>query len=209
MKNLFYLTIILGLFASCSKFKRVTETKEAPKTEELSELEELGDFDESSSFKEDTPTAQTEEPMQELMEDIPMEKEAPVITKETKAVYEVQREDTLMLISYKLYGHHREWKNIYQINKNILKNPSGLRAGMQLQYYPPQTPPQTPSGNPYLIKSGDSLSLIAGKVYGNIKLWRPIYKNNSQSISDPNLIFAGFTIYYPEKGQVLAFNGEE
>ncbi|PIP94727.1 MAG: hypothetical protein COW78_09545 [Bdellovibrio sp. CG22_combo_CG10-13_8_21_14_all_39_27] len=51
-------------------------------------------------------------------------------------------------------------------------------------------------GNPYLIKSGDSLSLISKKVYGDWREWPAIHKNNPQQIRDPNLIFAGFTLYY-------------
>jgi len=51
-------------------------------------------------------------------------------------------------------------------------------------------------GNPYLIKSGDSLSLISKKVYGDWREWPAIHKNNPKQIRDPNLIFAGFTLYY-------------
>ena len=52
-------------------------------------------------------------------------------------------------------------------------------------------------GNPYLIKSGDTLGKISNTTYGTIKYWKNIWNNNKPLIKDPNKIFAGFTIYTP------------
>ena len=55
-------------------------------------------------------------------------------------------------------------------------------------------------GLPYLIKEGDSLASISLDKYETLNKWRYIYNNNKPLIKDPNLIFAGFTLYYiPER----------
>jgi len=199
MSKFILIVILVSSFVSCSKFKRVTDKKTATKQE--AQIDELEGLDGLDDFEGDDLMA--EEPKQKedklLIEQADEQAITPEIKKETVASYTVQSGDTLMLISYKLYGHHKEWRNIFRGNKEAIGAPGKLKEGMQLTYFPPQKPVQKPEGQPYLIKVGDSLSLISGKVYGDIKLWRPIFNNNSSSIDDPNLIFAGFTIYYPEK----------
>jgi nucleoid-associated protein YgaU len=49
----------------------------------------------------------------------------------------------------------------------------------------------------YTIKSGDSLSKIAKKFYGDAKDWQKIYKANQDTIKDPNLIYPGQEIIIP------------
>ena len=71
-----------------------------------------------------------------------------------------------------------------------------------LKYKKPLHPYRPPLGDPYLIKTGDSLSLISRKVYGDYKKWDHIYRNNPRQIRDPNLIFAGFTLYYPSLNNI-------
>lgn len=78
----------------------------------------------------------------------------------------------------------------------ILGNSYGLAASPVLKYREPSRQKITPMGNPYLTKQGDSLSLISKKVYGNYRKWGQIYNNNRDQIRNPNLIFAGFVLYY-------------
>ena len=54
----------------------------------------------------------------------------------------------------------------------------------------------SPSGEPYVIQRGDTLGTISQVKYGTKSKWRRIYENNKPLIKDPNLIFAGFTLYY-------------
>ena len=49
----------------------------------------------------------------------------------------------------------------------------------------------------YTIKSGDSLSKIAKKYYGNANEWQKIYKANQDKIKDPDLIHPGQQIIIP------------
>ena len=48
-----------------------------------------------------------------------------------------------------------------------------------------------------VIKRGDTLGTISSDTYGTMKFWRNIWDNNRPLIKDPNVIFAGFTIYTP------------
>lgn len=117
--------------------------------------------------------------------------------------YIVEENDTLMLISFKLYGHHREWREIYKLNKEKIADFNNPEEGSKLIYYPPENKLRVPEGLPYLIKNGDTLSLISKEVYRDWRKWTFIWKNNSDQIEDPNIIFAGFTLYYPNLNYVL------
>jgi len=46
--------------------------------------------------------------------------------------YVVQKYDTLQKISYKFYGTTKKWKYLYNVNKNVIKNPDKLYPGMKL-----------------------------------------------------------------------------
>lgn len=112
-----------------------------------------------------------------------------------EAQYHVQKGDTLMMIAFKIYGDYRKWKDLKAWNQG--KIPAKLGPGVVLKYYAPeQTFGWQPSGLPYLVKTGDTLGLVSMEKYGTPKKWKSIYENNRPLIQNPNLIFAGFTIYY-------------
>lgn len=49
----------------------------------------------------------------------------------------------------------------------------------------------------YTVESGDSLSLIAKKVWGDMSRWKEIYEANKDKISDPNVIQVGWVLVIP------------
>lgn len=53
------------------------------------------------------------------------------------------------------------------------------------------------SGSTYTVKSGDSLSKISKKVYGDAGKWNRIYKANKSKISDPNRLKPGTKLVIP------------
>jgi uncharacterized protein YcfL len=115
------------------------------------------------------------------------------------AYYQVQKGDSLMLVSFKVYGDYRKWKTIYHLNESSLKNNTALSAGMNLKYQVSEEKfSWNPVGNPYLIKTDDTLGKISNEVYKKPLYWKYIYDNNRPLIRNPNLIFAGFTLYYKE-----------
>jgi nucleoid-associated protein YgaU len=123
----------------------------------------------------------------------------------TMQEYKVQKNETLMMIAFKLYGDYAKWKTLAAQNQKALKGGQMVREGMTLQYSAPaQEFVWNPQGLPYLIRTGDTLGGISKTVYTTSKKWKLIWNNNKPLIKDPNLIFSGFTIYYLENGREVA-----
>jgi len=119
--------------------------------------------------------------------------------------YKVKRGETLMLIAFNLYGDYTKWKRLRNINPGI--NANNLSAGQVIKYEVPEEEfVWSPNGKPYLIKQGDTLGKISSKKYGTPKKWRDLYENNRPMIRNPNLIFAGFTLYYIDGESDFAYN---
>lgn len=141
---------------------------------------------------------------------IEIKEEAPVVTRSSlteagsltseTATYTVKSGETLMQISFKLYGDLSKWKTLRDLNESSLSG-GALRKGMKIKYYVPETPfSWNPEGTPYLIKSGDTLGTISHSVYQTPKKWKKIWENNKPLIKNPNKIYAGFTLYYLTEG---------
>jgi len=112
------------------------------------------------------------------------------------ADYIIQPGDTLMLIAFKLYGDYTKWKDLEQMNQ---VNRSGLIVGKTIRYaVPAQAFSWQPSGNPHLIVRGETLGTISEKYYNTKSKWKNIWENNRPMIKNPDLIFAGFTLHYPD-----------
>lgn len=224
MKIFNMMLLILALsFVSCSSKKDKNEdVDEMAKTEEVSDelLDEdldgsevvIDDADEGLLLDDDegsSNVADVDEQSDDLIADAePMDEgmgsgnsKVAVDTSESRS-YVVQSGDTLMLVAWKIYGDYSKWRSISRLNGGIVN----LKKGMTISYNPPaQEFSWNPEGNPYLIVKGDTLGLISGKVYNTQSKWRKIWNNNRPLIKDPNLIFAGFTLYYiPEDGSVAS-----
>ncbi|WP_187262583.1 LysM peptidoglycan-binding domain-containing protein [Pontibacter beigongshangensis] len=62
----------------------------------------------------------------------------------------------------------------------------------------PASPPNTPNQDVYTVSSGDSLSKIAKKFYGDAGSWKKIYEANKATIgSNPDLIKPGQQFVIP------------
>jgi nucleoid-associated protein YgaU len=121
----------------------------------------------------------------------------PGLTSEVKT-YRVQKGETLMQIAFKLYGDISKWKELKNMNSGKLASNSTLRANSELKYHAPEAPfVWNPTGTPYLIKTGETLGTISNTVYSTPKKWKTIWENNKPLIKNPNVIYAGFTLYYP------------
>lgn len=141
-----------------------------------------------------------------------IKEEAPVIadTETTKVSgtgeiknYKVQKGETLMQIAFKLYGDISRWKDLRKLNGDKLSSNAALRNNLTIKYEEPETPfVWNPEGTPYVIKNGETLGIISNNVYHTPKKWKSIYENNKPLIKNPNVIYAGFTLYY--KGAEMA-----
>lgn len=114
--------------------------------------------------------------------------------------YVVQKNDSLMLISYKFFRDFTRWHDIREWNKESLNEKNHLLEGQKLKIVVKDYKGDDWQGvgNPYLIRRGDYLSRISQKIYnGKSKYWVHIWANNNLLIRNPNKIYAGFTIYTP------------
>ena len=126
------------------------------------------------------------------------------VLSENFKTYEVKGEETLMWIAFKLYGDYRAWKNLKKWNQDIVDFDNSVKPGSKLKYEPLTSNFDWKNqGSPYLIHNGDTLFKISRKVYqGEGQYWKDIWQNNQLQIRDPNLIFAGFTLFYLPYDQI-------
>ncbi len=200
--------ICLTLAVSCSGSKSSKQIKEQTPQIELSDADEfIENPEQNSATSEPVPTedvvVSNAEP---LVQESGLEN-AQAVTNEpgTMKQYTVQKNETLMMIAFKLYGDYGKWKTIAAQNKDTLKGGAIVRTGMVLSYSAPAEEfVWNPQGNPYLIKTGDTLGHISKAVYATVKKWKLLWENNRPLVKDPNKIYAGFTIYYLEDGREVA-----
>lgn len=68
---------------------------------------------------------------------------------------------------------------------------SNVRSGSS------STAPSPQTEKTYVVREGDSLSLIAKRHYGDAGEWKKIYEANKDQIKDPDLIHPGQTLRLP------------
>ncbi|MFG1500326.1 LysM peptidoglycan-binding domain-containing protein [Halobacteriovorax sp. XZX-3] len=216
MKKIFLLLLVSALtFTSCSNNeKKEGEVAAAEQSEEISiddsdfvvdANEDLNQLEEATMQPTDESVAvlgsEAPSPTDEILleENVALEKDVIVTASD---YYEVQKGETLMWIAFKLYGDYRKWRDIQAMNQEALAD--GLQAGDKIKYQSGQFN-WNPVGLPHLIRRGETLGVISQDKYGTPAKWRSIWDNNRDMIKDPNLIFAGFTLYYvPEERDVAS-----
>lgn len=186
----------LGLVA-CSGSKSAQKVNEDIAQIELTEADELME------------TSMSDDDVMEDMMGAPLVEETPVISEATDVSsiqeYIVQKNETLMLIAFKLYGDYGQWKQLANMNRDVLAGGTKVTEGTVLKYLAPvEQFVWNAEGNPYLIKTGDTLGTISHDVYQTTQKWKILWDNNRPLIKDPNKIFAGFTIYYPDQNRDVA-----
>jgi nucleoid-associated protein YgaU len=73
-----------------------------------------------------------------LPESGPVVEEQPVV-KAVPQNYIVEKDDTLQKISKKVYGSYGRWPSIYDANRDVIKDPNFLTAGITLKIPPFET----------------------------------------------------------------------
>ncbi len=208
MKIMLGLLVLLSL-VSCSG-QRKKDTAVAPQIE-LSDASEFSQAEAATDvpviLEETAAVSATNEPQIENSPVVQDVGSSPVVgtTDGSEKSYAVQKNETLMMISFKLYGDYSKWRELARYNKNLLAGSSNVKEGMEIKYLSPGVEFMwNPDGSPYLIRTGDTLGGISSNVYGTVKKWKFLWDNNRPLIKDPNRIFAGFTIYYREDGKVAS-----
>lgn len=224
MKNLFnllFLVLVMALISCSSKSNQKEENKVESMMDDSVALED--EFEDEKAFEEDSFTQDT---IEERKEDIVAENdfenrkvetqqdfaassevESSVSPTDQVAQYTIQKGDTLMLISFKIYGDYGRWRELAQSNPQLASFQS-LNSGEVLNYQVPNEQFNwRPEGDSYLIKRNDTLGTISQDLFNTTSKWKNLYEHNKPLIKNPNMIFAGFTIYYMqwnEDGRDLA-----
>lgn len=110
--------------------------------------------------------------------------------------YTIQKGDTLMKIAFEKYGNVYRWRDIYNSNRDVIKDYNLIYTNDILTIHGVQFVVVMKEGEPYIIRKGDTLKTIAKKLYGSEDRWKELAQNNPQLIRNPRKIFAGFTMYY-------------
>lgn len=197
MKYSAIIALLSFTLVACSGSKSAQKVNEDVAQIELTEADEL------------LSNVEIEDPLMEDMMGGSLVEETPVISEVSEISstleYKVQKNETLMLIAFKLYGDYEQWKQLANLNRDILGQGTKIKEGMVLKYLAPlEQFVWNPEGSPYLIKTGDTLGHISDHLYQTSKKWKLLWDNNRPLIKDPNKIFAGFTIYYPDLNRDVA-----
>lgn len=111
--------------------------------------------------------------------------------------YEVKEEISFLKLVFLLFRDLDKSKSLKGLNPEIRSDKEILNIGVQIKYIPPlYLPVWPPDGKPYLIKKGDTLSLLAMRLYGTIHRQGELEEKNRVLIKDPDIIYENFTIYY-------------
>lgn len=214
MKLTPWLVLLSLSLAACSGSKSAQKVNEETPQIELSDADEFTDTPSEDQPAAETTEAPVETPSDDvvvsnnepLVQESSLENTSPVVSEPgTLKQYTVQQNETLMMIAFKLYGDYARWKELANENTSTLKGGTVVRTGMVLNYVSPAEEfVWNPQGNPYLIKTGDTLGTISKEVYASVKKWKLLWENNKPLIKDPNKIYAGFTMYYLENGREVA-----
>ena len=164
MQNLFILSILLFSLTLVGCSKKNSADDEGNAGVELTEADEFLEDDSEDAIDDDSEEEMAESDGEESDEDFADEESDEVAsngdmqdsTSEVQVsdnigTYTVKKNETLMLISFKIYGDYSKWRDLAQLNSGV--NPNALSACQTIQYYTPTNEfVWNPEGNPYLIK---------------------------------------------------------
>jgi len=113
-------------------------------------------------------------------------------------IYIVQAGDTLEAIAGRVYGDRSQWSSLVQANRKQLGRPPYILAVGEKLVVPLReqaakirsVSPVTTNGM-YTVVSGDSLGVIARKVYGTSRRWQQLYELNRDRLSSPSALRVG------------------
>ncbi len=137
----------------------------------------------------------------------------------TTTKYTVKPGDTLYELAARALGNGNRWREIREMNRDVVPADGTLRVGMRLVLprtvearpaaQPKRTPEPrraTPERAPnrstggtryYVVKPGDTLGLIAQRELGTVHRKDDLLKSNASRISDEDQIFIGMKLELP------------
>lgn len=105
--------------------------------------------------------------------------------------YTVKKGDTIKSIAKKYFGANSKWKQVYQVNQDVISPSLKLKTGQKLVLPVPVV------CRIYIVKKGDTLEKIAKKFYGRSSKWKKIYNANKNKVSKAKKVKAGANLFIP------------
>ena len=136
----------------------------------------------------------------------------PRTTDDRKAVnrmVEVEPGDSLTHLAQQHLGSSARWRELFDANRDKLKQPNAVQAGMKLRL-PSANKPNASAATAqpsiiksktgtYVVKPSDSLSSIAQKTLGNPNRWEEVFEVNRKRLRDPDDIQVGQRLTIPAR----------
>lgn len=203
----FLLLLLLSftlISTGCSKKANVDDDADIDTASMEADVDDEEFSENEAALEDDTESATAESSAAPLIDEEASSEEQAEYAKSADGeygIYQVQKGDTLMIISFNVYSDYSKWRDLAELNG--LSGGSSLQAGTEVKYRASwEKLPSKGTGSPYLIKHEDTLGTISNDFYGSVKKWKVIWNNNKVLITNPNLIFSGFTVYVPASDEV-------
>jgi nucleoid-associated protein YgaU len=103
--------------------------------------------------------------------------------------YQVVSGDQLLKISYKLFGTTKRWKELLELNSDLLTEKSILKIGMRLKF-------SLPDNGTYSVVRGDQLLKISQSLYGTTKRWKELKILNKELLKKSNVLKIGMKLKF-------------
>jgi nucleoid-associated protein YgaU len=114
--------------------------------------------------------------------------------------YVIEQGDSLASISKKIYGNTNHWESLAELNG--IKAPYKIFPGDAMRFEQSDAKAQDfvkgyrTTMKTVVVESGDTLSRIANRVYGDPGAWKRLLSYNRARITDPNRIVVGMKLDY-------------
>lgn len=108
-------------------------------------------------------------------------------------LHRVREGDDLWSLAERYYGHGTQWRRIAAANPSVLSGgPDRLEPGWTLRI------PEVRHGDRQVrVRTGDTLSGLAEREYGDAGQWRRIFEANTDRLDDPDQLPVGVTLTLP------------
>jgi len=111
----------------------------------------------------------------------------------------VQSGETLSSIAQRYLGSSGRWRELFEANQHQISAPDQIAPGMELQLPLTRREQPKPDKAVYVVRSGDTLSVIASRVFGDRSRWDDIYQANRDVLDDPDSLTVGAELTLPAR----------
>lgn len=125
--------------------------------------------------------------------------------------YQIAAGDSLYVISQKVYGTPRHWREIFDANRDTLEAEDRLVVGKTIRIpkiaaapaskapeVAPLSAPELAGKKTHVVKAGDSLSTISKLYFKESRFWQKIAEANTKVLKDPHDLKVGMVLVIPE-----------